>query len=270
MCSVPLRPLINVLRLDLLPAAQHVPIFQQLVTEEALFRNDGHNWCILNRGSVAVGPQVVMGISGKPEKLLDVAAVARDGVPVIKRFTGGGTVVVDEGTLFATLICNTEAVPGTPSFPQPIMDWSRAFYGPVFQRVCGRDFGFELRENDYVSARGGGASRLKFGGNAQSISRNRFVHHTSFLWDWDDSCMEYLQLPEKRPEYRADRPHCDFLLRLRDAVRPAAERASNGEVLLRQIERELSNWFEVRTATLAETTAALAGDHRKGTRMVEV
>jgi len=266
MCSIPLRPVLHVLRLDLLPPARRMPIFEQLVMEEALFRSDERNWCILNRGMP--GAQVVMGISGKPEKLLNVEAVQRDSVPVIKRFTGGGTVVVDRGTLFATLIANTDAIPGAPAYPQPIMEWSQQFYAPVFQRGFGRDFAFELRENDYVSVRPDGC-KLKFGGNAQSISRNRFVHHTSFLWDWDAACMEYLQLPAKRPEYREDRTHSDFLLRLRDAA-PAPEDASDGELLLRHIEFELGNWFDVHTASLSDATAALAGDHRKGTRFVEV
>ena len=32
------------------------------------------------------------------------------------------------------------------------------------------------RENDYV------LGDVKFGGNAQAVTRGDFVHHTSFLW----------------------------------------------------------------------------------------
>jgi hypothetical protein len=46
------------------------------------------------------------------------------------------------------------------------------------------------------------------------ISRDRWVHHTSFLWDFATSSMRLLQLPEKRPEYRADRQHEEFLTSL--------------------------------------------------------
>jgi len=42
----------------------------------------------------------------------------------------------------------------------------------------------------------------KFGGNAQSITKNRWVHHTSFLWDYDVKNMSYLKLPAKVPQYR--------------------------------------------------------------------
>lgn len=42
----------------------------------------------------------------------------------------------------------------------------------------------------------------KFGGNAQSIIRNRWIHHTSFLWDYNVRNMAYLKLPSKVPQYR--------------------------------------------------------------------
>lgn len=32
--------------------------------------------------------------------------------------------------------------------------------------------------------------------------------------------MLYLQMPKRRPEYRQSRPHGDFLLRLKEVVRP--------------------------------------------------
>lgn len=42
----------------------------------------------------------------------------------------------------------------------------------------------------------------KFGGNAQSITKDRWIHHTSFLWDYDAGNMAYLKLPNRAPEYR--------------------------------------------------------------------
>lgn len=32
--------------------------------------------------------------------------LCRDGIPVLKRFSGGGTVIVDHNTVFTTFICN--------------------------------------------------------------------------------------------------------------------------------------------------------------------
>jgi lipoate-protein ligase A len=72
---------------------------------------------------------------------------------------------------------------------------------------------FSLREDDYVLN-----ETKKMGGNAQAITgRQGWLHHTSFLWDYKDINMErYLKLPEKRPEYRSNRTHKDFLVKLKD------------------------------------------------------
>ncbi|XP_039056232.1 uncharacterized protein LOC120199098, partial [Hibiscus syriacus] len=56
----------------------------------------------------------------------------------------------------------------------------------------------------------------KFGGNAQSITKNKWIHHTSFLWDFDVRNMAYLELPKRAPVYRSARGHLDFICRLKD------------------------------------------------------
>ena len=45
----------------------------------------------------------------------------------------------------------------------------------------------------------------KFGGNAQAITKQRWLHHTSLLWDFSDARMRLLKHPSKAPEYRAVR-----------------------------------------------------------------
>ncbi|GER32702.1 lipoate-protein ligase A [Striga asiatica] len=194
------HPLMNLLRL------KGVPILQQLHLEERLLRTSFNNWCIINDGTTE--PTIVMGVSGKPEELLEIEPVLRDDIPVIRRFTGGGTVIVDQGTIFVTFICNKDAVPGLQSYPQPIMSWSSLLYNKVFKGIGD----FKLRENDYV------LGNHKFGGNAQSITKSRWVHHTSFLWDYKTTNMEYLKLPKRAPEYRQARSHLDFICRMKDYI----------------------------------------------------
>ena len=86
---------------------RNVPILRMLQLEEALFRTDRRSWFITNEWDSAqpAAEAVVLGISGRPEQMLHVEAAQRSGIPVIKRFTGGGTVVVDSDTLFASFIC---------------------------------------------------------------------------------------------------------------------------------------------------------------------
>lgn len=47
-----------------------------------------------------------MGISAKPHQVVNLAKARRRRVPVLRRFTGGGTVIVDHNTLFTSLIMN--------------------------------------------------------------------------------------------------------------------------------------------------------------------
>lgn len=84
----------------------------------------------------------------KPAELLEVSSVIRDRVPVIRRFTGGGTVIVDRGTIFVTFICNKDAFPDVQPYPKPIMTWSSLIYSKVFQGIGD----FRLRENGECTA----------------------------------------------------------------------------------------------------------------------
>lgn len=191
-------PLMNVVRF------KGMPILEQLFLEEKLLRASSGNWCIVNDGTNT--PTIVMGASGKASALLDIGSVLRDGVPVIRRFTGGGTVIVDKETIFITLICNKDDVPGVQPYPRSIMSWSGLLYDKVFQGIGD----FQLRENDYVFG------NRKFGGNAQSITKNRWIHHTSFLWDYEAKNMSYLKLPTRIPTYRLARDHLEFICRMKE------------------------------------------------------
>jgi lipoate-protein ligase A len=180
---------------------KNVPIFEQLQLEEALLRTEKENFLIINFGSPRA---IVMGISSHPEKLIDIPAAKRDRIPVIKRFSGGGTVIIDENTLFVTFIMNKDDVDILP-FPEPILQWGADLYSKAWQIPH-----FQLRENDYC------IGEKKCGGNAQYIQKDRWLLHTSFLWDYEEKNMEYLRLPEKQPKYRHHRSHTDFLTRLKE------------------------------------------------------
>jgi lipoate-protein ligase A len=99
------RPAVHLLRLS-----KAVDIKDQLRLEEALLRHDTRNWCILKDGEpagVMARPTIVLGIGGKAAKLVELERVNRDRVPLLRRFSGGGTVIVDHDSLFITFIMNT-------------------------------------------------------------------------------------------------------------------------------------------------------------------
>jgi len=189
-----------------------------------------------------------MGISGEPEHLLDLPKVKEGRIPVIKRFSGGGTVIVDENTLFVTFLMAKDHV-NIPSFPEPILRWSADLYAAAWKIP-----GFQLRENDYC------IGDKKCGGNAQYMRKNRWIHHTSFLWDYKAENMDLLLLPRKRPKYRLDRSHDAFLCRLNAfGANPAARIA--------QLREELVKRFYIREFDLE----SLQGKgHRKATEIVNL
>lgn len=225
---------------------QGVPILDQLQIEEALLRADSRDICIINS---EVEPAIVMGLSGKVEKLLHPTLVTKHKVPLIKRFSGGGTVYIDHNTLFVTFIFNAKKLNIAP-FPHAIMKWSEGFYRPVFESDD-----FRLRENDYVFG------ERKFGGNAQYIQKERCLHHTSFLWDYDETKMEMLKLPEKRPTYRGIRSHADFLCRLK-------ERYESKKTVLERLLRHLQAQFDIDMLSWNEAKEVLALPHRKSTQQL--
>ncbi len=223
-----------------------VPILEQLKIEEALLRADDRNWCIINTGST---PAIVMGISGKPEELINSHKLQQQPIPIIKRFSGGGTVIVDEHTYFLTLIGNKEIL-DVPCYPQELLKWTEKLYEPAFQGM-----NFSLRDNDYV------IGNKKFGGNAQYICKNRWLHHTSILWDYQKSNMDYLLMPTKVPAYRQGRAHDDFLCRLNVHF-------SSRELMQSNILKALALRFKIVEVPSQSIKAILGKPHRKATQLV--
>lgn len=224
-------------------------ILRQLRLEEKLLRSSGAgNWCLLNDGTP--DRSVVLGISGKPHQLVDVRRALDDGVRVIKRFSGGGTVIVDRDTQFVTLVMNAAAVPDLALFPRQIMEWTGTLYGGRPHGVFADMPGWQLRENDYV------IGERKVGGNAQSISKDRWLHHTSFLWDFREETMKYLTNPAKQPRYRANRSHSDFLAPLKTYM-------PDRNALATRIEAALEGMgLEVAPASIEQAEDAVAAHHR--------
>ena len=85
-------PLLKILRLG---HRDSVCIRDQLRIEEAVYRNfrsesaKGTGWLILNHPGKAQQPTIVLGFSGKPEKLVceETRRKSKPAIPMLKRFT---------------------------------------------------------------------------------------------------------------------------------------------------------------------------------------
>ncbi len=226
---------------------KNIPIYQQLQIEEMLLRADSENWFLCNQGSP---PAIVLGISSKVEELVDKRKMEAAPLPLIKRFSGGGTVVVDENTLFTTFICQKEALNVAP-YPEEIHSFAAAFY----HKALGIS-SFALKENDYT------IDLKKCGGNAQYIRKNRWLHHTTFLWNYNQKRMEYLLLPKKQPTYREGRGHEPFLCTL-------DQHFQSKERLIEACIDELKKQYNVVVVPLKEVLQRMErAEHRKTTSFI--
>ena len=134
--------------------------------------------------------------------------------------------------------------------PRNIMQWSESIYKPVFH-----PHPFQLRENDYVM------KDKKVRGNAQYFSKNRWLHHTTFLWDYNPALMQLLKMPPKMPEYRKMRAHADFLDTLNNYF-PSKE--SMKEMLVKELEKQ----FAIEHVTKNRIQNILLKPHRKATTIL--
>ncbi len=233
-------PQINVLALE------GVSILEQLRLEEALLRSGDQNFCILNHKS---SPAIVMGISGKEEELIDEEEFSKRPVSVIRRFSGGGCVLINQETLFLTFICNRKDI-DIGTCPKALLSWTEKVLMPCFLPGS-----FQVRENDYV------LGDKKFGGNAQYFTKDRWLHHTSILWDFSDEEMRVLKMPPKIPDYREGRSHKKFLIRLK-------EHFSSKDHFFENVIHSLSKSFQLQKLEKCDVEYILKTPHRKATEIL--
>jgi lipoate-protein ligase A len=144
---------------------------------------------------------VVLGVSGKLQEEVRVDACLRDGVPVLRRASGGGTVLQGPGCLNYALALSLELRP-------ELRDLRRG-YAMILGQIA--------RALEIPGLAPAGISDLAIGdrkvsGNAQKRTRHALLHHGSLLLAMEHELMaRWLEEPVKRPEYRGDRSHAHFL-----------------------------------------------------------
>jgi lipoate-protein ligase A len=161
-------------------------------------------------------PAVVLGVSGRWREDAFADRCRREAVPILRRPSGGGAVVLGPGCLCYSLVLDTAARPGLRSV--------RASYRWILGRLAGS---LEARG---APCRHAGLSDLaagtrKVGGSAQKRARRMILHHGTLLYAFAPALMtRLLPEPAERPPYRAGRAHEQFVGHLPlgpDALRAA-------------------------------------------------
>ncbi len=148
-------------------------------------------------------PAVVLGSGGRLADDVDEAACAADAVPILRRSSGGGTVLLGRGCLLYTLVLHYAR--------DPALSDIRLSYRFILDRI-----GPALAEGVGAIEPAGVSDLIlagrKFSGTAQQRKRSVLLHHGTLLYDMDLSPIpRYLREPLRQPDYRAGRTHLAFV-----------------------------------------------------------
>lgn len=146
---------------------------------------------------------VVCGRSNKPEIECQLDRCQQDHVPVLKRYGGGGTVVLHPGCAIVSLGCWVDDYYNNDRF-------FRAINQAIIDSLTPCDAMFADLSQDGLSDIVYG--HKKIAGTSLFRSRNYLLYQGSILVQNAVELFErYLQHPSKEPEYRAGRRHSEFV-----------------------------------------------------------
>ena len=147
---------------------------------------------------------VVLGYSGKVRTEAHVGACKKEGVPILRRVSGGGTVLEGPGCLNFSLVLRTNG-----SLPLGNLSETNTYILGRHQSALAPLVKVPIAVQGISDLT---AEGLKFSGNAQRRKRHVLLFHGTFLTGFDFKRVSlFLPLPKKQPAYRKNRPHEHFL-----------------------------------------------------------
>jgi lipoate-protein ligase A len=164
---------------------------------------------------------VVRGRSS-PDAEVHIDACRRDGVPLLRRASGGATVVIGPGCLMYALALDRgrhAELRGVDTTHRFVLDrMAAALTALVAGVAC-------AGTSDLALPAAAGEPPRKFSGNSLRVKRTHLLYHGTILYDFPlERVSRWLAAPSREPAYRAGREHGTFLANL-PATRAAIERA---------------------------------------------
>lgn len=221
---------------------------EQIACDEALFRLAEAGECgECVRIYELQSPAVVMGVSGRFREEARADICERDKVPLLRRISGGGTVLLGSGSLAYTLVLDMGQRPELRSLrtsyaaPLKMLADALAQYGIYVGQAGISDLAVDGK---------------KIGGSAQKRGKRFILFHGTLLCGLDISLVErYLRMPADQPDYRGGRPHELFVQNLaigkehavdaiekafqfEDSTPPSAKMLRNMESMIVDLKRE--------------------------------
>lgn len=177
---------------------------------------------------------VVLGRSGQFAQEVCPASCKDLKIPVLRRCSGGGTVVQGPGCLNYSLSLKITEHAGLSDISKTnnfILNHHKdAIQSLTSEKICFHEI------TDLA------IGNLKFSGNAQRRKRRAVLFHGTFLYNFDIDLVEkLLPLPKRQPTYRNDRPHAAFMTNLKfspDQIKQCLKDIWNAQEPLKKIPHE--------------------------------
>lgn len=201
----------------------------------------------------SVTPFVVLGVAQTVRDHVHIAHCEADNMPILRRCSAGGCVVQGPGSLNYTLALRYEEHPETQTI--------RGSYCYILNRLSAA---FQRRG---LNVRHRGISDLawdnrKVSGNAQRRRKHAFLHHGTLLYGPENGWMQrYLLEPADRPDYRGDRTHDAFVIRLSQTAAELQELILESFDVSSAEPGSFGHWLEAETRRLVATKYLDSGWH---------
>lgn len=150
---------------------------------------------------------VVLGYSSNAANEINLEACRTHRIPVLRRYSGGGTVLQGPGCLSYSLLMKT-----TPSGPLSTITGTTSLimsrHAAALQQLLPEKISVQGYSD--LTIRG-----MKFSGNSQRRKLRFLLFHGTFLLDFDIQLVDpVLRMPPRQPAYRAQRANVNFLTNL--------------------------------------------------------
>lgn len=154
----------------------------------------------------AASPMVVVGRSSRIAAEVHQQACREANMPVLRRISGGASIVAGPGCLMYALVLSLQRRPGLSGaerLHRTVLGKIVEALRPHVPDVCHRGI------SDLAMG------ELKFSGNSVRQKREHVLYHGTLLYGFPLHLIDrYLKTPPRQPEYRSQREHQQFVCNL--------------------------------------------------------
>jgi lipoate-protein ligase A len=184
---------------------------------------------------------VIVGRSSRIDIEVNVERCAEEGVPVLRRCSGGTSVVLGPGCLVYSALLSVKLRPHLDNITLAHREVMSHFVN-AFEMIP--ELGGKV---DWLGTCDLVTNNRKFSGNSLRCKRSWVLYHGTLLYDFPLEVIErLLGYPPREPEYRERRSHQDFLINLgvaRECLAQSLRKVWGADEILEQ-------WPEAKTAEL--------------------